>query len=300
MSKSLKVYLAMGIAMLFWGFSFTGTGYSLDYLHPIWLVFFRLCISIIFLFGLIFLLNQFRFLKKKDVPIFVLLAVFEPFLYFLGETYGVKMSTPTTASVLIATIPLFVPIASYIAFKQKVGLFTFLGIILSIFGVLLIVFNNNLSFNTSSTGLLWLSLAVGAAVGYTLIIWKIGKNYNALEIVAWKNLIGAVFFIPFLFFNNVVISDATSYNFLIIIVISLGIFPSSFAYVFFTYGIQNLGVTRAAIFTNSIPVITAIIAFYWLKEEMTTQKIIGMTVVIIALFLSQIKIKTKAINETKQ
>jgi multidrug transporter EmrE-like cation transporter len=71
--------------------------------------------------------------------------------------------------------------------------------------------------------------------------------------------------------------------------LELAIFGSSFAFIFFTFSIQRIGVGKANAFTNLIPVITAIIAYFILDEILNINKIIGILFVIGGLFLSQIK-----------
>ena len=73
----------------------------------------------------------------------------------------------------------------------------------------------------------------------------------------------------------------------------LAIFGSSLASIFFTYCIRNIGATRTEIFTNLIPVFTAIFAWYMLGEELGPKKIIGIAVVLTGLFLSQMKSRKK-------
>jgi drug/metabolite transporter (DMT)-like permease len=75
----------------------------------------------------------------------------------------------------------------------------------------------------------------------------------------------------------------------IVPLLNLGVFASTFAFIFFTYAIKNLGITRANIFTNAIPVLTAIFAYFILGESITTVKMIGILVVIFGLFLSQLR-----------
>jgi drug/metabolite transporter (DMT)-like permease len=55
-----------------------------------------------------------------------------------------------------------------------------------------------------------------------------------------------------------------------------------------------MGLARTNIFTNLIPVMTAIIAFYILKEAITIYKVLGIVIVIAGIFLVQYKRKKSA------
>ena len=73
-------------------------------------------------------------------------------------------------------------------------------------------------------------------------------------------------------------------------ILELAIFASSLAFIFFTYGLNHLGITKSNIFINAIPVFTAIFAYFVLDELLNFQKMVGITIVISGLFLSQIKL----------
>ena len=48
-----------------------------------------------------------------------MLALFEPFLYFLGESFGLTYVSATVGSVLISTIPVFATIGAWLIFREK-------------------------------------------------------------------------------------------------------------------------------------------------------------------------------------
>ena len=232
--------------------------------------------------------GSFRKIAREDIKYFILLAVLEPFIYFMSETYGIRIVSSLLSSVIISTIPLFVALSSIVFFKKKSGWKVVVSIALSMAGVGLIVFKPDLSFAASPFGIMLLFFAVFSAVGYTLIVWRLVKKYSPLEIIAWENFIGIFFFIPFLFFNDIVVTDTDSLLQLIIIIFLLGIFPSSLSYLFFNWGVKVIGINKSTIFTNAIPVVTAVLAFFWLNEEIIWQNIVGMVIVILSLTLTQI------------
>ena len=290
--KLFLVYFCLVLAMIFWGYSFVGTKISLEALNPITLILSRLIVSSIFLLILTKTFGMLEPIKKADLKWFILLTVFEPLCYFLGETFGLQLISSTLGAVLIATIPLFVPWAAWILFKEKVSLLNLIGIIISVVGVVMIIFERDLTFNVSLTGILLLMIAVFSAVGYTMVIRHISNSYSPITIITWQNLMGIVAFLP-LFFAI----DFQSFHFsffsskIIYTIIFLGIFPSSLSYAFFTYAIKELGVNRSSIFTNLIPVLTALFAYFLMGEELPGVKIAGITVVVFALTISQVNYK---------
>ena len=78
-------------------------------------------------------------------------------------------------------------------------------------------------------------------------------------------------------------------------VIFLGIFPSSISFIFFTTAVREIGITRANVFTNFIPVFTALISWYYLNESFTGTKLLGIPVVLAGLMLAQFSWKKKSL-----
>ena len=70
--------------------------------------------------------------------------------------------------------------------------------------------------------------------------------------------------------------------------LALAVFGSTLAFMFFTSSVRTLGVARTAVFTNLIPVITAITSYFILREVIDLNKIIGMLIVIAGLIMTQV------------
>ncbi|MDP4280746.1 MAG: DMT family transporter [Bacteroidota bacterium] len=288
--SNLPVYLYAITAMLFWGISFIWTSILLKYYQPVTIIFIRLIFSSLFLFFIIFITKKWEKIARKDWIFFVISAFFNPFLYFLCENYGVKYSTSTVASVIIATIPLFSPLAAFLFFREKLTWMNFAGIIISFGGIwlMLLAMGMSMEMNGENRGILILFGAVMSSLIYSLFLRRLTKNYSPVTIIAWQNLIGIFLFLPLFFileyrrFIEVPINSEIVYSFLF-----LSILCSSLAFVFYTKTIQVLGISKANIFSNLIPVFTAIFSFFMLSERFTWIKILGIAIVIAGLYLSQ-------------
>ncbi len=182
--NNFTAYITVILAMIFWSYTFIWYKVVYEFYNPITVVFFRLIIFSIFLFVLMYPLKKLQKIRKGDFKYFLLVATFNPLLYFLG---------------IFLFAPLFF-IIDFTEFKQS---------------------------------------------GFSSEAW-----------------------IPLL---------------------ELAIFGSSFAFIFFTFSIQRIGIGKANAFTNLIPVITAIIVYFVLDEILNVNKITGISLVIGGLFLSQIK-----------
>ncbi len=284
--------------MIFWSFSFIWFKIANQTFHPITIVFIRLSFSVVLLTSYLIITRNFMKIKKKDRKLFLMLALFEPFFYFLGESFGLTYVSATVCSVLISTIPVFATIGAWLIFKERLKAINYFGIILSFVGVLVFILNKDGSMSFDIKGLGFIMFAVLCAVGYNLTLSRLVGSYSAVYIVNVQNLIGAVLFLPLfliLDFNHFINTDFTFNMFKPII--ELAVFASCGAFILFAYSVKNMGITRANVFSNSIPVFTALFSFVLMGDRLTFQNVIGMAIVISGLVMSQMNGGRKSIDE---
>ncbi len=296
-----KEILAFGSALgaaFFWSFSFIW--FKIAYLgyNPITVVIFRLAISAVLITIIAAFMKRLQKPSKKDFWLFVLMAFFEPFIYFLGESYGLKYVSSTVAAVIVATIPLISPVFAWYFFKERLKWMNVAGLAFSFLGVGLVVLNGSFKFDASPLGVGLEFIAVLAAIAYSLVLRNLVSRYNTLSIIAYQNIIGVILFLPvwlIVDFNDFISRPFHPEAFRAIIL--LAVFASTLAFVFFTQSIRQIGVNRSNSFINLIPVFVAILSFFILKEELDRQQIVGILIVVAGLFLAQIKRKRKINNQ---
>ncbi|MBN1768853.1 MAG: DMT family transporter [Prolixibacteraceae bacterium] len=292
--KPLKVYAAIVLSMMFFAVSFVWFKQANVSYGPLTIVLSRLIISalIIFLYTKVF--RKLVVPDKKDFKYLLLLTFFEPFLYFMGESFGLQYLSSTVASVIIAMVPLVAPVAAFLFFKEKISLKNLLGIFISFIGVTLVIVEIGVGMTASPIGVLLQFGAVIAAVGYTVVLQNISNRMNTISIILFQNIIGSVYFFPFWFAfeKNWFFSTAPDWD-AIWAIVYLAIFASTFAFIFLTYSVRYLGITKANMFTNMIPVFTALFSWLILDEWLSVQKTIGIAMVIGGLFVAQWGLKRR-------
>ena len=70
-------------------------------------------------------------------------------------------------------------------------------------------------------------------------------------------------------------------------IIMLAVFCSTLAFIFYILAVKRIGVAKSSVFTNLIPIITALISYFLLDEKFTPLKIAGIIIVILGLVLTQ-------------
>jgi drug/metabolite transporter (DMT)-like permease len=289
MFNSFKLYLSIILAMIFWSFSFIWTRVAIHSFQPMTLITLRLIIASLLLFGVLILSGRFQKLLKKDFKWFILLAFFEPFLYYVGETFGLTMVESTLAAVIISTIPLFAPVLAFIILRERIGLATIIGILVSLIGVFFVIYEPSGGSKANIWGVALMFMAVFSAICYATVLRKIPTYYNNMSVIFYQSLLGLIFFIPTFFltdFSTIQTLKVSSESLLALVM--LAVFASVIAFVLFAGAVRQVGVTRTNVFVNLIPVFTAILSWLILDEILTISKWAGIAIVVTGLFVSQL------------
>jgi len=298
--KNTKAYIAILFSMAFFAFSYVWFKIANQAYRPLTIVFFRLLSSVIILSLFLYFTGRFEKIRKEDRVYFFFIALFEPFLYFIFESYGLTFVSSTVASVVIATIPVFTAAGALIFFKEKLSVLNYLGIIVSFTGIFIFIVagSSNLSFNIKGISLMF--LAVLCATGYSLILRRLAYNYRPVYIVNVQNIIGLSLFLPvFLISEGRHIPDMVFDPKAVTAIAQLAVFASCGAFILFGYTVKVIGVTRANLFANIIPVLTFVFAYYSIGETITIEKFAGIIIMISGLYLAQMRfshrIKTRGV-----
>ena len=289
MYKSIKLYTSIVLAMVFWSFSFIWTRVAIHSFQPMTLITLRLLIASVLLFIVSKAAGKFQPLRRKDIKWFILLAFFEPFLYYVGETYGLTTVESTLAAVIVSTIPLFAPVLAFLILRERISWPTILGILVSLVGVFFVIYEPGAGLNANPWGVALMFLAVFAAICYATVLRKIPTYYNTMNVIFYQSLLGLVFFIPTFFLTDFhAIQSIQVSRESLMALFMLSVFASVIAFVLFAGAVRQVGVTRTNVFVNLIPVFTAILSWFILDEILTISKWIGILVVVTGLFVSQV------------
>lgn len=285
------VYIVSTFAILLWGMSYIWTDKLIAQGIPIfYFVFVRILIAgvVLFLFNAAY--GRIKRIQRQDIPKFLLLAFCEPFIYFLCETYGLKLTgSPTLSAMVIATIPIFSVGAGMLFFKEKINALNVGGMLLSLGGIIMVVMANGELGEHFILGIVFLLIAVIAEVGHASLTKSLAGNYSSQIIVMYQFLIGSAYLLPLFIFKGIEDFDAHTYLSTDVMypLICLAVLCSSLAFSLWVSTIKNLGVARSSIFSALIPVASALIAWALGHEIMNTRQWIGIAVSTLGVVLSQ-------------
>ena len=291
------IYIASMFAIILWGMSYIWTDKLIGMGIPIfYFVFVRILMAgiILFLFNTAY--ARIKRIQKQDIGKFLLLSFFEPFIYFICETYGLKMTgSPTISAMVIATIPIFSIGAGILFFREKINGVNIAGILMSLVGIVLVAMAKGELGEHFIFGLVLLLIAVISEVGHASLTKSLAGNYSSQIIVMYQFLIGSIYLLPMFLWKGLKGFDFQIYFSADVLypITCLAVLCSSLAFSLWVSTIKNLGVAKSSIFSALIPVAAAIIAWIIGHEMLNDRQWLGIALSTVGVILSQYTRKKK-------
>ncbi len=285
-----RTYLALSAAAVFWGLSFVGTKVALETLPTFTVVFGRFGLASL-LFLLLMTRRGFpRFTAGEHGKLF-LTALFEPGLYFIFETVGLQYTTAPKAALIIATIPLAVMLFAGLILGERPSPGSLVGIFVSLAGIgVLITGDPDFSWNLSGPlfGDLMVIGAVVTAALYIVLARDLGRSHSALSITSLQILYGALFYAPAFLWELPEIAWGSVSARSLAALLYLTLFATVAAFLCYNHGLTKVSASRASVFINCIPVVTAVGAWLILGETLTPVQMGGGALVLLAVFVANL------------
>ena len=293
--------------MLIWAGAGIAVKEALVIFSPLTLIVMRFTLAVLLMMsiGLVFRHNSIvglQRVEKKHIPLFLLGGLFQPFLYFIFETYTYQsFSSPTVAEALLSTQPVMAPLFAWVLLRERVTRNNILGILLSTLGVMMLLMMGGgpLSMDQGAIGkgVLLAVLTVSMSVSYSVVLRRIPTHYTPLSIVFYVQSFALVLFYVLwavmdrgnglLGDDGIRLLGEGQWVKSLLSVGYLAVLASVTAFILFCYTVRKIGVTRANVFNNVRPVFTAILMWMIFGEILPIWKIIGIIIIIIGLFISQ-------------
>ncbi len=280
----------VGFAVIF-GFTFLFSKIALDYVSPVGLISYRFLAAVVAFETLRRLkIVSIRFVKvwwKLWLPV----ALGEPILYFLFETYGLRETTSGEAGMMIALIPIFVTILSALILKERPRLLQVLFILLSVSGIMYIQLSKT---PTGTTGEFWgfllLFAAVLSAAVFNIASKRATEVMKPVEITYFMMLSGAVVFnaiyLVQLAFGEGVGAYVTHllHPEILFPILYLGIVASIGGFFLVNYALSKLPAHVSSIYSNLSTIVAILAGALILGEPLMAYHYVGSAMILVGVY----------------
>jgi drug/metabolite transporter (DMT)-like permease len=202
-------------------------------------------------------------------------------LYFFFESRGIRATSASHASLIIATIPVFTVAAESLIHGTRIRWLAAVGIALSVAGTVLLVRGSIAA--GSLAGDLAMFGACLAWVAYNLLSRDLHRSLSDLAITAWQAIIGT---------GALALLALTERRFWVPLTVPvilhlafLAVFSSAVGNFLYMYGLSRLGPSVVTPFLNLIPVVSAIGGVALLGERLDAWQIAGGAVIVAGVVL---------------
>ena len=295
-SKDKQAYLFLILTTLFWAGNFiVGEQASRFDIPPFTLNFYRWTFAWLILAP--FTIRE--IIEKKNhimenIKLIVVLGITSITIFNSIVYYSLNFTQVISGVLMISTIPVMIIVFCWILKIEKSNVYQILGVIFSLFGVIVIITKAdlvillNLNFNK---GDLWMVVAMFSWALYSALLRKKKLEISQLSLLQIIISAGLVFLFP-AYLIELSLGYRTSIHLPFILILTyVVLFPGLASFIFWIKGISIIGSNRAGIFLHLIPIFSTIMAIIILKEKFMFYHLIGALLIITGIILSSKKNK---------
>ena len=264
---------------------------GVEHVPPISLAFWRWASVFIILSPFVYKnIHKNRTLLKKEFPKNFFLGamgcgVCGAFPFIAGIS-----TTVTNMGIIYTSSPIFIILLSIIFFNEKISFSRFLGLVISLLGVLMIICKGDIALLMNfrfTSGDLWM---VGAAIGWAiysifLINWK--SRFDIMTRFALISFFGALSLFPFYIVEEIYFSKTLFNENFIFWVMFGAISPGIIAFTLYTKVQKYVGASLAGFALYLYAVYSAFYGIVFFNEDLLNYHFIGAILVFTGVFLAR-------------
>jgi len=211
------------------------------------------------------------------------------FLYNAVFFTGLKLTTATNGALIVAINPLLTAVLSALWLREKVSATQGAGLLLSLFGVAVVIAKGSpsviasLSFNRGDLIMLGAPLCWAL---YSILGKKALATFTPLAATAYAALFGAAMLVPAALLEQTAAArGATGFSWVgWLAVLQLALLGTVVGFVWWYQGVQSIGTARAAAFVNLVPLFGTALAVLFLGERVVAPQVVGGALVVAGVY----------------
>lgn len=300
MTKKTQALIAVLLGNSIFGFSFLFSKLALELTVPSVLIAVRFTAAFLVLNAVVLIGKNLKradgsplisfSLTGKPLRSVLLLALFQPVIYFMAENYGILFTSSAFAGVIIAVIPIAGIVFDFLLLHSKASRKQILCALCSVFGVALTTIGAK-DMNSSVKGILVLLIAVIAGALFYVFSKQAAAHYNPLERTYVMFGIGSITYLIIALIQcrgsyDTMIFSAFSHPVFWGAILYLAVFSSVIAFLLLNFGSGYISVSQASLFANFTTVISTLAGVLILHESFTLPQFIGTAVILISVYFA--------------
>lgn len=304
--KTIKGCLCAIFCEILFGLSYLFTKHATTSVSPLTLLSWRFAIAFLVINLCVALgVVKISLRGKRLLPLFWI-AVFQPVIYFVGETVGISLTTASESGAVLSVIPAATLIAGGLILKEKPTKLQAAGVCITMAGVMVCVLSKGMEASFNPLGYLMLLMAVISYSLYSVFSEK-AVSFSSAEKTYVMIAFGAVVFTAAALVQNLrtgTLPEFLSAPFtnpaLLTAVLYQGIGCSILAFFLYNLAIATIGTNRSASFVGISTVVSILAGVFFLKEQFSTFQAAGAFFVIGGVYLANLTRKSKSARPNRR
>lgn len=287
MSKA-KTYLMLVLAAAFWGFQPSCIKWLMEQWSPVTVSAVRyFCFGVIIIFWCYYKTGKAAIPRAQHLPWLLLMGFSGVCVNNVFQFTGLKYTTITNCTLISSTTPCIMAMASFVVLKERLRLKSWVGIIISLVGALVIVSRgswevfSHLAFNYGDI------LAFGSQVAwvvYSLASLRVIPTFSPVATTGWAGFLGSFMTMGYgLMTNQFNVTALTPFSFgSLLYTIFLG---GIFSMVSWNLSVKEVGASVAAIFLNIMPIVGMFAGWLLFNEVIGPAQLGGAAAIFFGVYL---------------
>jgi len=283
-------YLLLTLASLFWAGNWVVGRAMRNDIPPVAMGFWRWVVALLILlpFAAPELKRNWHVVRANWVTLTLLGALgatwFNTMIYV-----GLQYTAATNGVLFNSVTPILIIVMSWLAFRERLGAWQTIGVVLSLAGVAAIVARGEpqvlaaLRFNR---GDLWLISAMFLWAIYTIVLRRRPSGLSAIGFLAAMLLLGLPLLLPFYLWELFTRGGFAVSIPAVAALAYYGTLPSIAAYLFWNRGVAQIGPNKAGLFVHLMPVFGALLSVIFLGERLYAYHFAGAAMIFGGIWLT--------------
>lgn len=271
-----RTALAAGTTIIFWGSAFAGIRAGLDAYTPTHLALLRYGVASLALAAYAGL-TRMPLPRRRDLPGFAFLGCLGIAFYNVALGYGQVTIPAGTASLLIASTPIWMALLAAAVYGERLRPWGWVGIGLSFAGVAMIGWGTRAGLRIDPRAVAVLAAALASGL-YALGQKPYLARYSAPQCTAYAIWAGTLLLVPFSrgLLGELQAAPAAA----TLAVAYLGVFPAALGYLTWAYVLARVPAPTAGSFLYLVPAVAMLTAWLWLGEVPSSLSLVGGALVV--------------------
>jgi drug/metabolite transporter (DMT)-like permease len=295
---SQQSYIKLILVTLFFASNFIIARVNSTSLSPITSSALRFLIASLLLLLIVF--QKYRKLPKitfYQLKIIILLGI----VGIAGDSIcffsGLKYTTASKASIIVALNPICLATFSSLFFNEKLNFLKFTGIFISLIGTIVVISNGSVLsvfHGNISIGELYILGAVICWVFFTLLGKSVSEKLDSIIILCYSSIVGSIT-LTTIGIQQHSFTDLNNMTLWIMLgTLSIGTLGTAISYKFYYEAVYSIGASRSGIFLNLVPVFATIGGILILNENLSLSFFMGAIMVLTGVYITNYQ-RTKVI-----